>query len=187
MSLRPILLGLLEFPASGYDLRKSFEETVRHFWSAELSQIYPTLHQLYREGLVKMSSKTSRHGPKRKVYSRTVAGTRELRRWVMGGPIVETERFSWLGQLFFMGQVADPAETRRFIEDLRSHLTRRLEILRAIDEHHRRGADRPPDLDGETLHPYLTLLCGLKRTAATIEWCDDSLEMLASLQSKQRR
>ena len=40
MSLDHILLGLLREPATGYDLGNAFSENVRHFWSAELSQIY---------------------------------------------------------------------------------------------------------------------------------------------------
>ncbi|MYK68861.1 MAG: PadR family transcriptional regulator, partial [Gammaproteobacteria bacterium] len=43
MSLDHILLGLLRDPATGYDLKSAFSERIRHFWSAELSQIYPAL------------------------------------------------------------------------------------------------------------------------------------------------
>ena len=50
MSLDHILLGLLREPATGYDLGNAFSENVRHFWSAELSQIYPALKRLEQRG-----------------------------------------------------------------------------------------------------------------------------------------
>ena len=53
MSLPHLLLGLLAEPASGYDLKKSFGQTVGHFWSAELSQIYPALGRLEDDGLLR--------------------------------------------------------------------------------------------------------------------------------------
>lgn len=181
MALAPILLGLLETPASGYDLRKLFEETVQHFWRAELSQIYPTLHRLNSEGLVKMSASPSPRGPERKVYSRTRAGTAVLRRWLREEPQLGTERHTYLAQLFFLAELHDPDATRRFVETLRSHFAARLAVLRTIDDAHRNGAKYPPDLDAETLPPYLTLLFGLRRIEATVEWCDEALRLLDRL------
>ena len=44
MSLEHAILGFLTYrPMSGYDLKKFFDESVRHFWSAPQSQIYRTL------------------------------------------------------------------------------------------------------------------------------------------------
>ncbi len=52
MSLQHILLGLLREPASGYDLKAYFDKSVRYFWAAELSQIYPTLQRMEKAVLV---------------------------------------------------------------------------------------------------------------------------------------
>ncbi len=51
MSLKHILLGLLEKPNSGYDIKQYFDQVFRHFWAADLAQIYPTLNRLEKEGL----------------------------------------------------------------------------------------------------------------------------------------
>ena len=53
MSLKYAILGFLSYKSfSGYDLKKAFDNSVRHFWSANQSQIYRTLAQLDEEGLV---------------------------------------------------------------------------------------------------------------------------------------
>ena len=60
MSLDHILLGLLREPATGYDLGNAFSENVRHFWSAELSQIYPTLKRLEQRGMLRSAASSRR-------------------------------------------------------------------------------------------------------------------------------
>ena len=51
MSLPHVILGFLQYaPATGYDLKKTFDATVRHFWPADQSQIYRTLAQLVEQG-----------------------------------------------------------------------------------------------------------------------------------------
>ena len=78
MSLRNILLGLLEKPASGYDLKGEFGASLGHFWAAELAQIYPTLKAMEAEGLVRSRAVPSTRGPARKEYRRTKSGERAL-------------------------------------------------------------------------------------------------------------
>lgn len=188
MTLDKILLGFLEAPASGYDLKKAFDDSVRHFWDAELSQIYPTLHRLRREGLVVSSTEPSDRGPDRKVYARTPEGLEALRDWLSVPPMVENQRIEHLAQLFFLGQAHDADRTRTFLEELLEVFARRLAGLRAIEAHHRQPGDPgdapfdlPAALTRDTLHPYLTLRYGIRRMAATVEWCEESLRLLEAL------
>ena len=74
MSLRHILLGLAERECSGYDVKKEFDTSLRNFWRAELSQIYPQLQKLERDGLLESEKAESAQGPQRVVYRRTEAG-----------------------------------------------------------------------------------------------------------------
>ena len=51
MSLEHAILGFLQYkPMSGYDLKKIFDTSVRHFWPADQSQIYRTLTRLADKG-----------------------------------------------------------------------------------------------------------------------------------------
>ena len=113
---------LLETPASGYDPKKAFDESVRRFWDAELSEIYPTLQRLRRIGLVTVSAEPSDRGPDRKVYTRTKTGLDALREWLSAGPVVENQRIEHLGQHFLLGQAGEGDRTRAFLEELREVL-----------------------------------------------------------------
>ncbi len=47
MSLEYAILGFLNYhPYTGYDLKKIFDTSIRHFWPADQSQIYRTLARL---------------------------------------------------------------------------------------------------------------------------------------------
>ena len=123
MSLDHILLGLLHKPASGYDLKRAFEESIRHFWSAKLSQIYPTLDRLERAAHVRSKKVASAKGPDRRVFRRTAAGRRELLKWLRSGPQLGAERFAYVAQLAFMHELQDLKHTREFVEQLKVRLT----------------------------------------------------------------
>lgn len=176
MSLDHILLGLLQQPASGYDLKDAFNETVAHFWSAELSQIYPTLKRLEDRGLLRSRLEPSPKGPDRRVYTLTEDGRAELRRWVRDGPVVGVERFAYLAQLYFMGAAGDLRETRAFMADLRDHLAGRLAELRTIERKiFAAYGDQPDRYSDDGFHRFATLRMGIDSIGAKVTWCDLTL------------
>ena len=108
MSLRNVLLGYLEEPASGYDIKQAFDRSLSHLWAAETSQIYGTLRALEKEGLLASTTEKSSRGPDRRVYRRTQKGEEELAAWLEGGPELSRERLSILSQIHFLGRSRDP-------------------------------------------------------------------------------
>ena len=74
MSLRNVILGYLEQPASGYDIKQAFDRHLSHLWVAETSQIYGTLRTMEKDGLLSSAKQKSEKGPDRRVYSRTALG-----------------------------------------------------------------------------------------------------------------
>jgi DNA-binding PadR family transcriptional regulator len=178
MSLPHILLGLLAEPASGYDLKKAFGMSVRHFWSAELSQIYPTLKRMEKQGLLRSEPETSAKGPNRKVYHRTPAGREALVEWVSAGPADGQERLSFVAQVFFLAAV--PHEDRvAFLEGLRDAFRARVVELEEVERNWRAADPRYPDaLPDEEFFPHITLRLGLAKYVAIIAWCDECLSRL---------
>ena len=175
MSLDHILLGLLRDPATGYDLKSAFSERIRHFWSAELSQIYPALKRLEQRRMLRSRVEPSPKGPNRKVYSLTDGGREELERWLRGGPAVGTERFAYLAQLYFMDAVGDFRETRAFMTELRDHLTRWLAQLRSL-ERELIDAHGDPERYGDAgFHRFATLRMGIHSIGSKVAWCDETL------------
>jgi len=87
MSLDYALLGFLNYhPYTGYDLKKIFDTSVRHFWPADQSQIYRTLARLTEQGLAEMEKVPQEDRPDRKVYHITEAGRAELLKFLSGPP-----------------------------------------------------------------------------------------------------
>jgi len=180
MSLPHVLLGMLAEPASGYDLKQRFEQSVRHFWYAELSQIYPALAKLEKQGMLRSKKAPSEKGPSKKVYSRTARGKKALQAWLADGPVLRTERLAYLTQLFFLDEI--PNSNRiSFMRDLRDDFAARLEELESIERNWAAENPRFPDsLPDSELVKHMTLRSGLMKYAMMVEWCEECLERLSS-------
>ena len=176
MSLDHILLGLLREPATGYDLKNAFSETIRHFWSAELSQIYPTLKRLEQRRMLHSRLEPSPKGPNRRVYTLTGEGRAELLRWLQSGPAVGTERFAYLAQLYFMDAIGDLHETRAFMTALRDHLSRWLAQLWAVERDVIAAhGDAPERYSDAGFHQFAALRMGIHSIGSKVTWCDETL------------
>jgi DNA-binding PadR family transcriptional regulator len=176
MSLEHILLGMLAKPASGYDLKTAFDEGARYFWSAELSQIYPTLQRLEKRGWLKSHTEPSAKGPARRVYRRTPQGTRALHEWLSGEPQLGAERFAYIAQLIFMGELHDARRTLDFLRRLRAKLAAFLEFLRGVlADVDKDFPDGPGRMEDEAFHDWLCLRMGVQSVAAKVNWCDEAV------------
>ena len=108
MSLEHAILGFLNYrPYSGYDLKKIFDASVRHFWPADQSQIYRTLAQMGEKGWVETEVVPQASRPDRKLYHITPAGLEELRRWLLNPLPPEPNRSADMIQVFFAAQLSD--------------------------------------------------------------------------------
>lgn len=87
MSIKYAILGFLSWkPATGYELKKIFEESSSMYWSGNNNQIYRTLLQIQDEGYVTSEVVHQDSLPSKKVYTITEEGQRELKEWIMSTP-----------------------------------------------------------------------------------------------------
>ncbi|MCB8945693.1 MAG: PadR family transcriptional regulator [Ardenticatenaceae bacterium] len=110
MSLKHAILGFLSFapePLSGYDLKKAFDNSVRHFWPANQSQIYRTLAALAEEGMVEVEVVEREERLDMKLYRLTENGRSELHRWLATPLPPQDYREPLLIQVFFGGNLTD--------------------------------------------------------------------------------
>ena len=108
MPLEHAILGFLEYrPMTGYDLKKYFDQSIAHFWSATQSHIYKALEDLEKDGYVEYQVIPQEDKPNRKEYHITPAGRSELRRWLTAPLSPEPVRESWLIQIFFSSLSTD--------------------------------------------------------------------------------
>ena len=117
MSLEYAILGFLHYhPYSGYDLKKAFDLSIRHFWPADQSQIYRTLGRLTEQGWAEVEVVEQTDRPDRKVYSITPAGRTALRSWLASTMPQHEARSAALIQVFFAGQLSDEEILAKFEE-----------------------------------------------------------------------
>jgi PadR family transcriptional regulator, regulatory protein AphA len=137
MSLDHAILGFLNYrPYSGYDLKKFFDTSVRHFWPADQSQIYRTLSRMSEAGWVDIEVIPQETRPARKVYHITEIGRQELRAWLVAPLPPEENRSAEMIQVFFAAQLSDDeilAIFERTITLLRSGLEHYAQIPRNIE------------------------------------------------------
>lgn len=108
MSLKHAILGFLSIrPLTGYDLKKAFDQSVRHFWPANQSQIYRTLSELDEQGLVEKEVIAREERLDMKRYSITAQGRQVLRQWLAAPLPTQETREPLLIQVFFAGLLAD--------------------------------------------------------------------------------
>jgi PadR family transcriptional regulator AphA len=171
MSLEYAILGFLNYqPFSGYDLKKIFDATVKHFWPADQSQIYRTLAQLTEKGCVEMKVVEQSGRPDRKVYHITAGGRKELARWMLSDPPKESTRSAALIQVFFLGRMTDKQILKKF-EKLYD------ELPDQIDEY-----SKLVDSPRETYFWLSTLDLGKRTMRANLEWAE---HIIAQIKEKK--
>ena len=179
MSLEYALLGFLNYhPCTGYDLKKIFDTSVRHFWPADQSQIYRTLARLTEQGFAEMEKVPQEDRPDRKVYHITEAGRAELLKFLSGPPPMGEPRSASLIQVFFAGLLSD--------EEILAKFEGYAAIMRMILGQY----DQVPEM----IHPFqkeipsprehffwlLTLDNGIRNMRANLEWAENVMEQIKS-------
>ena len=108
MSLKHGILGLLNYsPMTGYDLSKSFQNSLNHFWQAQTSQIYRELREMEKLGWIASETVIQTDKPNKNVFSLTKSGKEELLRWIAEDSMRDDMplRVPFLMKIFFSGVV----------------------------------------------------------------------------------
>ena len=171
MSLEYAILGFLNYhPYSGYDLKKIFDDSVRHFWPADQSQIYRTLARLEEQGWVEKKVIEQSDRPDRKEYRITQPGRQELLSWLAGPAPGSEPRSAPLIQVFFAGQLSDEEVLAKFEEYAA--------IMRAVLSQYEQVPEQIgtyiEDINSPREHFFwmLTLENGIRNMRASLEWAE---------------
>jgi PadR family transcriptional regulator AphA len=102
MEIKTICLGVLSLgEASGYEIKKFFEDGFSHFYVAGFGSIYPALAQLTRDGHVTCSNVEQEKRPAKKVYRITDSGVVQFRHELAQGYPSHRVRSDFLLQMVF--------------------------------------------------------------------------------------
>jgi PadR family transcriptional regulator, regulatory protein AphA len=127
-----VVLGLLAYgSASAYALRQRIGASVGFFWQESFGQLFPTLAQLEREGLVR--GRPARAGKRRRRdYEITTAGREALAAWLREPPLPQPERNELLLKVFFASE-GDVGELGGSIAEADANARAQLQALRAVE------------------------------------------------------
>lgn len=163
-----VVLGMLFVGSrSGYEIRKSAELSLRHFWSISPPQIYTELGKLEAAGLVE-GSDDHQGNRRRRLFTVTPAGREALHRWVLDEGDSDFEMRDLLQVKLFFADVLEPDEVPVLLEQIRARSRRILRKFerevspaarKTVERHGVRFPPRVADLHVE-LHQYL------------LSWCD---------------
>jgi len=181
MPLEHAILAFIEYqPTSGYDLKKFFDVSVAHFWSATQSHIYKSLEGLERKGWAEVRVIQQDGKPNRKEYQITDDGRSELRRWMTTPLPMDPVREAALIQIFF-SHFSRNEEIVALIEARMQEIRVRLHNLRtsaqtAINENAQQiGIERARQLW------QITLDYGIEYYEFELAWNKKTLETIRSL------
>ncbi len=144
MSIQHAILGFLCWkPATGYDLKKLFQESSILYWSGNNNQIYRALDQLHEASLVTQTVEQKEHYPERKVYTITDAGKQKLKSWILTEPEAPQLRNSFMVQLAW-ADCLQPDELDNLLTKYEAELNELVDALESEVTEHLISPQRTP-------------------------------------------
>ncbi|WP_025899152.1 PadR family transcriptional regulator [Sneathiella glossodoripedis] len=102
MDVRTLCLGILTFgDATGYEIKKAFEDRLGLLYDASFGSIYPALNKLTEQGLISCREESQDHRPDKKVYSVTQEGQLEFIKHLQRKPKADKYRSDTLATMMF--------------------------------------------------------------------------------------
>jgi DNA-binding PadR family transcriptional regulator len=177
MALRyAIMTALIDDELSGYDLARSFDQSLAFFWNASHQQIYRELRQLAERMWVSHRAESRRGRPDRILYSLADAGRAALDRWVMEPDKLRLQETK--DELYI--KLYNLSEDN--IDYLQATLVQRREAMMCrlylYERIRRRHYAQPRQLPLRRKGVYLALLSGITQGQQYLAWCDEALELL---------
>lgn len=174
--LKYAILGIVnKEPASGYDIAKTFNESLVQFWNAKHSQIYPELKKLNDEGLITYETCISGQVLERKVYSITEEGKRSLIDWISKNEVIEpTPKDRFRLRVFFSNML----DSDTYKDLLSYQLIQRKEKLIFLNDRMKKFGENPPSFGDKGYGDYIVLEGAILREEAYVEWIKKCLESI---------
>lgn len=132
MDINNLCLGALCLTnASGYEIKKMFEESFSHFQAVSFGSVYPALARLSEQGLVNFREETQEKRPTKKVFSITQQGRDYFFDHLMKTEPAEQYRSDFMVLMMFAHLL--PAERlEQIMRTQIKHIGTELEILKGI-------------------------------------------------------
>lgn len=175
-----IMTALIDDDLSGYELARDFEASMGFFWHASHQQIYQELHKLAEKSLLNKREVSQSGKPNKIVYGLTKAGRNALAEWVYAKTKNQNAKDELVIKLYNLSE-KNAAHLAAEIADRRQEMMQRLYTYEKLRVKH---YDDPLSLPTRSKGVYLALIRGLGQGQQFLSWCDEALDLIASVDSK---
>lgn len=173
-----IMTSLLDADLSGLELAKDFEKSMGFFWQASHQQIYQELRKLSDKGWLNKREVNQSGKPNKILYGLTLAGREALADWVYGPTKMQPTKDELLLKLYNLNE-ENVQHLIGEISQRREDVMKRLYLYEAI---RRRHYAEPKELPVRHKGVYLALESGIHQGEQFLAWCDEALELLATVE-----
>ncbi len=134
MDINNLCLGTLCLTdASGYEIKKMFEDSFSHFQAVSFGSIYPALAKLSDQGLVSYREEAQEKRPNKKVFSITPEGRQHFFDNLMQTEPSEQYRSDFMVLMMF-AHLLPEQRLEQIMQTQISQVSAELEILKGISE-----------------------------------------------------
>lgn len=173
------LLGFLNYGTmTGYDLKGYMDASTQGVWHASLSQIYPTLHTLEKEGLVTSTMVPQAGKPDRKYYEITKAGKEIFLEWLDQNTLTLAHQKNVnMLRLFFAGSLSQ----NRILHHLQTELDlqrQQLAVYEADAKSYIEDIVKKTGLSREAVMWRAIRKLGIVSKKTTIRWLETTIEQI---------
>lgn len=179
MSLPHGLLGLLNYKdMTGYELSKTFDDSLSFFWKAQSSQIYRELDRMETLGWLASQVEIQTERPNKRIYSITEAGKQELKTWLESEIPLNflPSRNAILIRLFFSAQNSSEDNILALKKIIESYEVQLKQLGQAVDIINNYSALVKGQDD--TLYWELTSDFGRMYDEMCIQWAKNSIQKI---------
>lgn len=175
MALRYVILSLIAAkPQSGYDIVKSFDQSVGQIWQASHQQVYRELGKLAKDAWLEFKREAQTDKPDRKVYTITDEGLQNLKRWIASPVDTPAYRSPILVRMLAL-PVVGPEALIPAVREARAEYEEKLKSYYAIEQLYSSGNRETGGID---LSLHMALRMAIMITEPMLPWCDESIAAL---------
>lgn len=166
-TLKYAILGLLMRQSlSGYELSKTFQQSVGNFWHANHSQIYPELKKLLEEELVAFHVEISGEVLEKKIYTITEKGREDFLDWLAQESLCEPAPKEIFRLRMFFNNHLEDAQVLQLVQNQREQRLDRLCALRTDLQ----KFDGKPGKHTPEWSEYMIIQGAILREESVLQW-----------------
>lgn len=178
-----IMTALIDDDLSGYELARDFESSLGFFWRASHQQIYQELHKLADKQWLNKREVNQSGKPNKIVYGLTLSGREALADWVFSKTRSSPAKDELMIKLY---NLCDE-NAQHISTEIAARREEMMRLLYVYEKIRLRHYDDPTVLPTRRKGVYLALAAAIAQGEQFLEWCDDALELLSTVELAESR